>query len=315
MINITMVLTPVSFLLYRCTYLFSYKMMRQLKITKSITNHDENLDRYLHEIWKVDLISPEEEVELAKRIKKWDNDALEKLTRANLRFVVSVAKQYQNQWLSLSDLINEGNIGLIKAANKFDETRWFKFISYAVWRVRQSILQALAETASLVRLPQNKYWEIKKIKDKTNNLEQGNWYTPTGQEIAEALGQSELKIEENQRLIWTNKHISMDKFFSGDSESNLYDVLENENSPSPDEGIIREWSDIFLNKLLSSLPQQEKDIMLLYLGLDWKAPMTKSEIANYYWIDKNKVKDLMSFATKRLRNKIRESKIYDNFLG
>src|SRR5574344_561920 len=251
--------------------------MRQLKITKSITNRESaSLDKYLQEIGREDLITVEEEVELAQRIKKGDRIALEKLTRANLRFVVSVAKQYQNQGLSLPDLINEGNLGLIKAAQRFDETRGFKFISYAVWWIRQSILQALAEQARIVRLPLNKIGSINKINKTFNQLEQEFQREPTTKEISEILEMNPEVIEEAMKA--SGHHVSMDAPIYEDEVGNMYDVLLNMETPSPDKGLLNNSLQQEIERSLSTLGEREADIIRYYFGLNGTRPHTLEDI-------------------------------------
>ena len=239
--------------------------MRQLKITKSITNRESaSLDKYLQEIGKEDLITVEEEVELAQRIKKGDQEALEKLTKANLRFVVSVAKQYQNQGLSLPDLINEGNLGLIKAAEKFDETRGFKFISYAVWWIRQSILQALAEQSRIVRLPLNQVGSLNKINKAFARFEQENERTPSPEELANVLDLPKEKVSDTLRV--SGRHVSVDAPFSDGEDNNLLDVLVNTDSPNADRGLINESLSTEVERALATLTDRERDIIRYFFG-------------------------------------------------
>src|SRR5262249_28529826 len=240
--------------------------MRQLKITKSITNREsQSLEKYLQEIGKVELISPEEEVKLAIRIKQGDQKALDKLTKANLRFVVSVAKQYQNQGLSLPDLINEGNLGLIKAAQRFDETRGFKFISYAVWWIRQSILQALAEQSRIVRLPLNRVGALNKIGKKFSELEQKYEREPTASELAEELDMSMSEVTETIKI--SGRHLSVDAPFAQGEDNRLLDVLTNEAQPAPDHGLMSESLKIEVRRALSTLSEREAEVIRLYFGL------------------------------------------------
>ena len=235
--------------------------MRQLNITKQVTNRETaSLDKYLHDIGKVELITAEEEVELARKIKEGDQAALEKLTKANLRFVVSVAKQYQNQGLSLPDLINEGNLGLIKAAQRFDETRGFKFISYAVWWIRQSILQALAEQSRIVRLPLNKIGTINKINKAYAYLEQEYEREPHADEIAALLDITEAEVKDSMRN--SSRHLSMDASLTQDKDNNMYDVLKSEDSLPPDKELLHESLKQEINRTISTLPQREADIIL-----------------------------------------------------
>jgi len=257
--------------------------MRQLKITKQVTNRETaSLDKYLQEIGKVDLITAEEEVELAQRIREGDQIALEKLTKANLRFVVSVAKQYQNQGLSLPDLINEGNLGLIKAAQRFDETRGFKFISYAVWWIRQSILQALAEQSRIVRLPLNKIGSINKINKAYASIEQEEERAPSANEIATFLDMSESDVKESQRN--SGRHVSMDAPLVEGEDSNLYDVLRSGESPNPDRELLNASLSIEIERALETLTPREADVIRLYFGLESKQSLTLEEIEcqNFY---------------------------------
>lgn len=241
--------------------------MRQLKITKSITNRESaSLDKYLQEIGKEDLITVEEEVELAQRIRKGDQKALEKLTRANLRFVVSVAKQYQNQGLSLPDLINEGNLGLIKAAEKFDETRGFKFISYAVWWIRQSILQALAEQSRIVRLPLNQVGSLNKINKAFSRFEQENERRPSPEELADSLDLPAEKVADTLRV--SGRHISVDAPFVEGEDNSLLDVLVNDDSPIADRTLINESLSTEVERALSTLTERERDIIKLFFGIN-----------------------------------------------
>ena len=275
--------------------------MRQLKITKSITNRESaSLDKYLQEIGREELVTPEEEVELAQRIRKGDPVALEKLTRANLRFVVSVAKQYQNQGLSLPDLINEGNLGLIKAAEKFDETRGFKFISYAVWWIRQSILQALAEQSRIVRLPLNKIGTINKINKAYAYLEQEYEREPRADEIAALLDITESEVKDSMRN--SSRHLSMDASLTQDKDNNMYDVLKSEDSPTPDKGLLYESLKQEINRTISTLPQREADIIKLYFGLDSKHPMTLEEIGEKFELTRERVRQIKEKAIRRLKN-------------
>src|SRR5687767_10378616 len=247
--------------------------MRQLKISKSITNREsQSLEKYLQEIGKVELISPEEEVQLAVRIKSGDQKALEKLTKANLRFVVSVAKQYQNQGLTLPDLINEGNLGLIKAAQRFDETRGFKFISYAVWWIRQSILQALAEQSRIVRLPLNKIGSINKINKAFSKLEQEYEREPSREEIATELGISADDIKDTMST--SGRHISMDAPLLQGEDSTLMDVMEDEDQQNPDQGLISESLKREIERAISTLTSREASVLRLYFGLTGEQPLT-----------------------------------------
>ena len=255
--------------------------MRQLKITKQVTNRETaSLDKYLQEIGKVDLITADEEVELAQRIKAGDQIALEKLTKANLRFVVSVAKQYQNQGLTLPDLINEGNLGLIKAAQRFDETRGFKFISYAVWWIRQSILQALAEQSRIVRLPLNKIGSINKINKMFAYLEQAHERPPSAEEIAKELDMTINDVKESMKN--SGRHVSMDAPLVEGEDSNLYDVLRSGESPNPDRSLLHESLRTEIERALETLTPREADVVRLYFGLGDQHPMTLEEIGETF---------------------------------
>ncbi len=287
--------------------------MRQLKITKQVTNRETaSLDKYLQEIGKVDLITADEEVELAQRIKAGDKKALEKLVKSNLRFVVSVAKQYQNQGLSLPDLINEGNLGLIKAAKRFDETRGFKFISYAVWWIRQSILQALAEQSRIVRLPLNKIGSINKINKMFAKLEQENERPPSPEELAEALDMSinDVKIS----LKNAGRHISMDAPLVEGEESNLYDVLRSGESPSPDKTLMLESLRTEIERALNTLTPREADVIKLYFGLNGNHMMTLEEIGETFDLTRERVRQIKEKAIRRLKHTSR-SKILKSYLG
>ncbi len=287
--------------------------MRQLKITKQVTNRETaSLDKYLQEIGKVDLITADEEVELAQKIKAGDKKALEKLVKANLRFVVSVAKQYQNQGLTLPDLINEGNLGLIKAAKRFDETRGFKFISYAVWWIRQSILQALAEQSRIVRLPLNKIGSINKINKMYAKLEQENERPPSPEELAEALDMSinDVKIS----LKNAGRHISMDAPLVEGEESNLYDVLRSGESPSPDKDLMLESLRTEIERALNTLTPREADVIKLYFGLNGNHMMTLEEIGETFDLTRERVRQIKEKAIRRLKHTSR-SKILKSYLG
>jgi RNA polymerase primary sigma factor len=287
--------------------------MRQLKISKQVTNRETaSLDKYLQEIGKVELISADEEVELARRIKAGDQVALEKLTKANLRFVVSVSKQYQNQGLSLPDLINEGNLGLIKAAQRFDETRGFKFISYAVWWIRQSILQALAEQSRIVRLPLNKIGSINKITKAYAQLEQEFEREPKASEIAELLDITEVEVKESMRN--SGRHVSMDAPLIQDEENNMYDVLRNEEGTTPDQGLNYESLRREIERAISTLPQREADVIRLYFGLEGKHPMTLEEIGEKFDLTRERVRQIKEKAIRRLKHASR-SKILKTYLG
>jgi RNA polymerase primary sigma factor len=288
--------------------------MRQLKITKSITNREsQSLEKYLQEIGKVDLLTPEEEVELAKRIKQGDELALEKLTKANLRFVVSVAKQYQNQGLSLSDLINEGNLGLIKAAQRFDETRGFKFISYAVWWIRQSILQALAEQSRIVRLPLNKVGSLNKINRAFSELEQNYEREPSADELAEQLEISPEEVETT--LAVASRHVSVDAPFVEGEDNSLLDVLENDKTPETDEAL--EYTQSLskeINRSLGSLTERQCDVIKLYYGIGLKHPMSLEDIGDKFGLTRERVRQIKDKAINKLRTTNR-SKLLKNYLG
>ena len=287
--------------------------MRQLKITKQVTNRETaSLDKYLQEIGKVDLITADEEVELAQRIKAGDQTALEKLTKANLRFVVSVAKQYQNQGLTLPDLINEGNLGLIKAAKRFDETRGFKFISYAVWWIRQSILQALAEQSRIVRLPLNKIGSINKINKMFAFLEQENERPPSAEEIAKKLDMTVNDVKESMKN--SGRHVSMDAPLIEGEDSNLYDVLNSGESPNPDKKLLHESLRIEINRALETLTPREADVVKLYFGLGEHQPMTLEEIGETFDLTRERVRQIKEKAIRRLKHTSR-SKILITYLG
>ncbi|MBQ0129213.1 MAG: sigma-70 family RNA polymerase sigma factor [bacterium] len=287
--------------------------MRQLKITKQVTNRETaSLDKYLQEIGKVELISAEEEVELAQRIKQGDKIALEKLTKANLRFVVSVAKQYQNQGLSLPDLINEGNLGLIKAAQRFDETRGFKFISYAVWWIRQSILQALAEQSRIVRLPLNKIGSINKINKTYAKLEQEFEREPNAEEIAEVLDITEQEVKESMKN--AGRHISMDAPLVQDEDNTMYDVLKSDEAPTPETELLYESLRKEIDRAISTLTQKEQDVIRLYFGLNGSHPMTLEEIGEKYDLTRERVRQIKEKAIRRLKHTSR-SKILKSYLG
>ena len=287
--------------------------MRQLKITKQVTNRETaSLDKYLQEIGKVELISAEEEVELAQRIKQGDKIALEKLTKANLRFVVSVAKQYQNQGLSLPDLINEGNLGLIKAAQRFDETRGFKFISYAVWWIRQSILQALAEQSRIVRLPLNKIGSINKINKTYAKLEQEFERESNAEEIAEVLEITEQEVKESMKN--AGRHISMDAPLVQDEDNTMYDVLKSEEAPTPETELLYESLRKEIDRAISTLTQREQDVVRLYFGLNGSHPMTLEEIGEKFDLTRERVRQIKEKAIRRLKHTSR-SKILKSYLG
>ncbi|MDD4150301.1 MAG: RNA polymerase sigma factor RpoD/SigA [Bacteroidales bacterium] len=286
--------------------------MRQLKITKSITNRESaSLDKYLQEIGKEELITVDEEVELAQRIKQGDRVALEKLTRANLRFVVSVAKQYQNQGLSLPDLINEGNLGLIKAAEKFDETRGFKFISYAVWWIRQSILQALAEQSRIVRLPLNQVGSLNKINKAFSKFEQENERKPTSEELAKVLDLPEEKVIDTLRV--SGRHVSVDAPFVNGEENSLLDVLENSDLPSTDALLINESLAKEIDRALATLTERERDIVKLFFGIACQ-DNTLEEIGDKFGLTRERVRQIKEKAIRRLRHSSR-SKLLKSYLG
>lgn len=287
--------------------------MRQLKITKSITNRESrSLDKYLQEIGKEELITAEEEVELARKIKQGDQVALEKLTRANLRFVVSVAKQYQNQGLTLPDLINEGNLGLIKAAQRFDETRGFKFISYAVWWIRQSILQAIAEHSRIVRLPLNQVGSLNKLNKAFSKLEQEFEREPTEEELATILDLPEDKVKDSISI--SGRHISMDAPLISGEESTLYDVMENRDSPKADKSLIMESLQQEIERTLDTLSEREKEIIKLYFGIGMNHGLTIDEIGEKFDLTRERVRQIKEKALKRLRQSTR-SKLLRTYLG
>jgi RNA polymerase primary sigma factor len=286
--------------------------MRQLKITRSITNRDvESLDKYLQEISREEMITADEEVELAQRIKKGDKIALEKLTRANLRFVVSVAKQYQNQGLSLPDLINEGNLGLIKAAERFDETKGFKFISYAVWWIRQSILQAIAEHSRIVRIPLNQVDSLSKINKTFSKLEQEYERTPSDDELAKALNIPKDKL--NDTLKSQGKHMSMDAPFQEEEDGNLLDILENTDAPDADKNLLNESLTKEVERILSTLPPKERDIIRYFFGIN-TSERTIEEISGKFNLTRERVRQIKEKAIRRLRNTTR-SKLLQSYLG
>ncbi len=288
--------------------------MRQLKITKSITNREsQSLEKYLQEIGKVDLLTPEEEVDLAKKIKDGDQDALERLTKANLRFVVSVAKQYQNQGLSLSDLINEGNLGLIKAAQRFDETRGFKFISYAVWWIRQSILQALAEQSRIVRLPLNKVGSLNKINRAFSELEQEYEREPSSDELAELLEISADEVETTLGV--AARHVSMDAPFVDGEDNSLLDVLENVGTPGTDSKL--EYSESLrreIERSLNTLTERQCDVIKLYFGIGIEHPMSLEDIGDRFGLTRERVRQIKDKAINKLRSASR-SKLLKHYLG
>ena len=286
--------------------------MRQLKITKSITNRESaSLDKYLQEIGREELISVEDEVELAQRIRKGDRAALEKLTRANLRFVVSVAKQYQNQGLSLPDLINEGNLGLIKAAQKFDETRGFKFISYAVWWIRQSILQSLAEQSRIVRLPLNQVGSLNKINKALSRFEQENERRPSPEELAEELDIPIDKIADTLKV--SGRHISVDAPFVEGEDNSLLDVLPNADSPVADHTLMNESLQTEIDRALETLTEREADIIRMFFGIGCQE-MTLEEIGAKFALTRERVRQIKEKAIRRLRNNTK-NKILKSYLG
>ena len=287
--------------------------MRQLKIQKQVTNRETaSLDKYLQEIGRVDLITAEEEVILAQKIKQGDQNALEKLAKANLRFVVSVSKQYQNQGLSLPDLINEGNLGLIKAAQRFDETRGFKFISYAVWWIRQSILQALAEQSRIVRLPLNKIGSINKINKTFAALEQELGRAPNHEEIAEKLDVSIREVKESLKN--AGRHVSMDAPLIQDEDTNMYDVIRENDTPTPETGLLYDSLRKEISRAISTLTPREADVVRLYFGLDGAHPMTLEEIGEKFDLTRERVRQIKEKAIRRLKHTSR-SKILKTYLG
>lgn len=287
--------------------------MRQLKITKSITNRETaSLDKYLQDIGKEALITADEEVELARKIRAGDQKALDKLCRANLRFVVSVAKQYQNQGLSLPDLINEGNVGLIKAGQRFDETRGFKFISYAVWWIRQSILQALAEQSRIVRLPLNQVGSLNKIKKETSRLEQKFERLPSADEIAEALEIPGYKIDAALRI--TTRYVSMDAPLVDDEDTKFIDVFVDEDTPFTDAGLMRESLALEIKRSLSTLTEKERDVVNLYYGIGIPHGLTLEEIAAKFDLTRERVRQIKEKAIRRLKHNSR-SKLLKSYLG
>jgi RNA polymerase primary sigma factor len=287
--------------------------MRQLKISKQITNREsQSLDKYLQEIGRVDLLTADEEVDLAQRIKQGDQLALEKLTKANLRFVVSVAKQYQNQGLTLGDLINEGNLGLIKAAQRFDETRGFKFISYAVWWIRQSILQALAEQSRIVRLPLNRVGSLNKISKTFSELEQKYEREPSPDEMAEFLEIDTSEVLDTMKI--SGRHISMDAPFANGEENSLLDVLENDTEVTPDNMLMTDSLRREVQRALSTLTQREADVLALYFGLNGEQPLTLEEIGEKFALTRERVRQIKEKAIRRLRHASR-SKSLKSYLG
>ena len=287
--------------------------MRQLKITKSITNRESaSLDKYLQEIGREGLITAEEEVILAKKIREGDQQALEKLTKSNLRFVVSVAKQYQNQGLSLPDLINEGNLGLIKAAKRFDETRGFKFISYAVWWIRQSILQALAEQSRIVRLPLNQVGSLNKINKAFSKLEQEFEREPSAEELSKLLELPQDKVADTMRV--SGRHVSMDAPFVNGEDNSLLDVLVNQDSPRADNSLMFESLQKEIERSLSTLTERERDVIKLFFGIGLNHGLTLEEIGAKFDLTRERVRQIKEKAIRRLRHNSR-SKLLKAYLG
>jgi len=276
------------------------------------SRENQSLDKYLQEIGEVHLLVPEEEIDLARKIKKGDQLSLERLTKANLRFVVSVAKQYQNQGLSLGDLINEGNLGLIKAAKRFDETRGFKFISYAVWWIRQSILQALAEQSRVVRLPLNRVGALNKIGKAFSNLEQEFEREPSATEIARELDMTPFEVSDTLKI--SGRHISMDAPFNQGEDNRLLDVIQNEHQPSPDHILISESLKIEIERALSTLTKREAEVVKLYFGLDREHPLTLEEIGEKFNLTRERVRQIKEKAIRRLRHTSR-SRSLRTYLG
>jgi RNA polymerase primary sigma factor len=284
-----------------------------VKISKQYTNREsQSLDKYLQEIGKVDLLVPQEEIDLARRIKKGDQKALEKLTKANLRFVVSVAKQYQNQGLSLGDLINEGNLGLIKAAKRFDETRGFKFISYAVWWIRQSILQALAEQSRIVRLPLNRVGALNKIGKAFSVLEQEFEREPSASELAEELDMSLFEVSDTLKI--SGRHLSMDAPFAQGEDNRLLDVIQDNRQPTPDSGLLEESLKNEVKRALATLSEREAQVIKLYFGLDSEHSLTLEEIGEKFNLTRERVRQIKEKAIRRLRHASR-SKALRAYLG
>ncbi|HXG38907.1 MAG TPA: sigma-70 family RNA polymerase sigma factor [Bacteroidota bacterium] len=284
-----------------------------VKISKQYTNREsQSLDKYLQEIGKVELLTPQEEIELARRIKKGDQKALEKLTKANLRFVVSVAKQYQNQGLSLGDLINEGNLGLIKAAKRFDETRGFKFISYAVWWIRQSILQALAEQSRIVRLPLNRVGALNKIGKAFSALEQEFEREPSASELAEELDMSLFEVSDTLKI--SGRHLSMDAPFAQGEDNRLLDVIQDQRTPTPDSELMSESLKEEVRRALNTLSEREAQVIRLYFGLDQEHSLTLEEIGEKFNLTRERVRQIKEKAIRRLRHASR-SKSLRAYLG
>jgi RNA polymerase primary sigma factor len=284
-----------------------------VKISKQYTSREsQSLDKYLQEIGKVDLVTPQEEIDLAHRIKKGDQKALEKLTKANLRFVVSVAKQYQNQGLSLGDLINEGNLGLIKATKRFDETRGFKFISYAVWWIRQSILQALAEQSRIVRLPLNRVGALNKIGKAFSTLEQEFEREPSASELAEELDMSLFEVSDTLKI--SGRHLSMDAPFAQGEDNRLLDVIQDQRQPSPDHQLMEESLKVEVRRALNTLSERETQVIRLYFGLDQEHSLTLEEIGGKFNLTRERIRQIKEKAIRRLRHASR-SKALRAFLG
>ena len=284
--------------------------MRQLKITHSITKRNEkSIDQYLQDICSEELLSPDEEVRLAQRIKEGDQAALDRLTKANLRFVVSVAKQYQNQGLSLPDLINEGNLGLIKAARRFDEMRGFKFISYAVWWIRQAILQAIAENSRIVRLPSNQLGALNKVKKVSQALEQELERQPSTHELSEELGISEDKIKNIMGI--SGRHISLDAPLASDEDANYIDVLPNEDTPPTDEGLMKESLSMEIERSLSTLTEYEREVIKMYFGIGISHPLSLDEIADKFGLTRERVRQIKEKGIKRLKNSSKSKRLKD----
>lgn len=284
-----------------------------MKITKQYTNREsQSLDKYLQEIGKVDLLTPDEEIDLAIKIKKGDQLALERLVKANLRFVVSVAKQYQNQGLSLGDLINEGNLGLIKAAKRFDETRGFKFISYAVWWIRQSILQALAEQSRIVRLPLNRVGALNKIGKAYSNLEQEFEREPSANELAKELEMDISEVSDTLKI--SGRHVSMDAPFAQGEDNRLLDVLSNDSQPTPDFTLMSESLKNEIERALSTLTEREAEVIKLYFGLNKEHSLTLEEIGEKFNLTRERVRQIKEKAIRRLRHASR-SKNLRAYLG
>ena len=287
--------------------------MRQLKITKQVTNREsKSLDKYLQDISKIGLITADEEVELAQRIRQGDQEALDKLTTANLRFVFSVSKQYQNQGLTLPDLINEGNAGLVKAAKRFDETRGFKFISYAVWWIRQAILQALAEQSRIVRLPLNKIGSINKINKAYSFLEQAHERPPSAEEIANNLDLTISDVKQSMKI--SGRHVSMDAPLREGETSTLYDVVNASESPRPDSGLMKDSLNMEINRALNTLSDKEAEVIRNYYGISNAQPMSLEEIGEAFGLTRERVRQIKEKGIRRLRH-TSKSKVLKTYLG